>query len=122
INTYKRCVRDTGNPTALCLINEVFRISDVSWRGIGMIQGSALTLNHRYEVYDAAKRFNLKIETTTTSFPDGCECGKILIGEKTPNMCVNFGCLCTPDHPLGPCMTSSEGACAAYYRYGGSEN
>ncbi len=122
MNTYRRCVSDDGNPAALHLIKEVFRISDVSWRGIGWIKDSALTLNSRYEEYDAFKRFGLEMESTPAIFLDGCECGKILIGEKTPNMCVNFGCLCTPDHPLGPCMTSSEGACAAYYRYGGSEN
>lgn len=121
INTYKRCVSDAGNPAALRLINEVFQISDVSWRGIGMIQGSALTLNNGYEEYDAYKRFSLKIEATTASFPGGCECGKVLIGEKTPGTCVNFGCLCTPDHPIGPCMISSEGACAVYYRFGGDE-
>lgn len=117
VNTYKRCVSDAGNPTALRLINEVFRISDVSWRGIGMIKGSALTLNNNYEEYDAYKKFGLKIETTTDSFPEECECGKILIGVKTPDMCINFGRLCTPNHPIGPCMISSEGACAVYYKF-----
>ena len=118
-NTYKRCVNDAGNPAALRLINEVFQITDVDWRGIGMIRGSALTLNNRYEEYDANKVFSLKIETTAASYPDKCECGKILIGEKTPDACMNFGSLCTPDHPIGPCMISSEGACAVYYRFGG---
>lgn len=121
INTYKRCVSDSGNPSALRLINEVFRISDVSWRGIGMIQDSALTLDNSYEEYDACKKFNLEIETSTDSILDGCECGKILIGEKTPDMCQNFGCMCTPEHPIGPCMISSEGACAVYYRFGGGK-
>ncbi|MDD4495042.1 MAG: hydrogenase formation protein HypD, partial [Eubacteriales bacterium] len=121
VNTYKRCVRDIGNPAALRLINEVFRISDASWRGIGTIHGSALTLNNSYEEYDAYRKFNLITETTTAPFPDGCECGKILIGAKTPDVCQNFGCQCTPDHPIGPCMISSEGACAVYYRFGGGE-
>lgn len=121
MNTYKMCVSDTGNPAALRLINEVFQISDVSWRGIGMIQDSALILNKSYEQYDAIKRFGLEMESTPAAFPDGCECGKVLIGEKTPDLCVNFGRLCTPDHPIGPCMISSEGACAAYYRFGGGE-
>lgn len=86
-----------------------------------MIQGSALTLNNSYEEYDAYKRFSLEIEATTAPFSDGCECGKILIGEKTPDMCINFGCLCTADHPIGPCMISSEGACAVHYRFGGDK-
>lgn len=121
MNAYKRCVSNAGNPVALRLMNEVFRISDVSWRGIGMIRDSALILNHSYEEYDASRRFGLKMESAPTVFPDGCECGKVLIGEKTPDMCVSFGRLCTPDHPIGPCMISSEGACAAYYRFGGGE-
>ena len=121
MNAYKRCVGDAGNPVALCLMNEVFRISDVSWRGIGIIGDSALILSHSYEKYDASRRFGLKMESAPAAFLDGCECGKILIGQKTPDMCVNFGRLCTPDHPIGPCMISSEGACAAYYRFGGGE-
>lgn len=121
MNTYKRCVRDAGNPVALRLIKDVFDSSDVSWREIGLIRDSALILNHRYEEYDASRRFGLKMESAPTAFPDGCECGKVLIGEKTPDMCVNFGRLCTPDHPIGPCMISSEGACAAYYRFGGGK-
>jgi len=121
MNTYRRCVSDTGNPAALRLMNEVFGISDVSWRGIGMIQDSALTLNNSYEEYDAFKKFGLEMESNPDAFPNGCECGKVLIGEKTPDMCVNFGRLCTSDHPIGPCMISSEGACAAYYRFGGGE-
>ncbi|MPM05907.1 Hydrogenase maturation factor HypD [bioreactor metagenome] len=119
MNTYKRCASDAGNPVALRLMNEVFRISDVSWRGIGIIGDSALILNRSYEEYDASRRFGLKMESASAAFPDGCECGKVLIGEKIPDMCVNFGCLCTPDHPIGPCMISSEGACAAFYRFGG---
>lgn len=121
MNTYRRCVNDTGNPAALCLINEVFRLSDVNWRGIGKIKDSALTLSNNYQAFDAFCRFGLNIESFPVTFPEECECGKILIGEKTPDMCVNFGRLCTPDHPIGSCMISSEGACAAYYRFGGGE-
>lgn len=121
INTYKSCVSDAGNLTAQRLINEVFEISDASWRGIGIIQNSALTLNSNYEEYDASKKFSMELVSTPAVFPDGCECGKVLIGKKTPDMCVNFGRLCTPEHPIGPCMISSEGACAAYYRFGGGE-
>jgi len=121
INTYKRCVSNAGNPVALRLMNEVFGISDVSWRGIGIIRDSALILNHSHEEFDASRRFGLKMESAPAAFPGGCECGKVLIGEKTPDMCKNFGCLCTPDHPIGPCMISSEGACAVYHRFGGGE-
>ncbi|MGE4277090.1 MAG: hydrogenase formation protein HypD [Lawsonibacter sp.] len=121
MNPYKRCVSEPGNPTALRLIKEVFECSDVSWRGIGRIPDSALTLNNRYEAYDACKRFGLELKSAPAACSDGCECGKVLIGEKTPDMCVNFGRLCTPDHPIGPCMISSEGACAAYYRFGGGK-
>lgn len=119
MNTYKRCVCDTGKMLALDLINEVFEISDVNWRGIGMIKNSALILNKNYKEYDALIKFNIEMPSSTNLFPNECECGKVLIGEKTPDKCVNFGCKCTPEHPIGPCMISSEGACAAYYRYGG---
>ncbi len=119
MNTYKRCVCDTGNMLALDLINEVFEISDVNWRGIGKIKDSSLILNTNYKEYDALIKFGIEIQSSTNLFPNECECGKVLIGEKTPDMCVNFGCKCNPQHPIGPCMISSEGACAAYYRYGG---
>lgn len=119
MNTYKRCVCDTGNIAALKLMDEVFEISDVNWRGIGKISNSAFILNRNFEEYDAIKKFGIEIQADSDFFPDECECGKVLIGEKTPDMCMNFGCQCTPEHPIGPCMISSEGACAAYYRYGG---
>ncbi|WMJ83785.1 hydrogenase formation protein HypD [Oscillospiraceae bacterium LTW-04] len=121
INTYKRCVSDTGNEAALSLMNEVFKISEVSWRGIGKIKDSAMILNGNYEAFDACKKFGIEVKSNPHPFPHECECGKVMIGEKTPDMCKNFGCQCTPEHPLGPCMTSSEGACSAYYKYGGSE-
>lgn len=119
LNTYQRCVCDTGNKLALQLIDEVFEIADVNWRGIGRIKDSALTLNRNYKEYDALIKFGIEIQASTNLFPDDCECKRVLIGEKTPDMCVNFGGRCTPMHPIGPCMISSEGACAAYYRYGG---
>lgn len=121
INTYKRCVSDAGNKAALKLINEVFEISDASWRGIGVIKNSAFAVNKQYEEFDALKKYNIEIKHDADYFSEECECGKVLIGEKTPNMCRNFGGCCTPDHPKGPCMISSEGACSAYYRYGGGE-
>lgn len=119
MNTYKRCVCDTGNMPALNLLNEVFEISDVNWRGIGMIENSSLILNRDYKEYDALIKFGIEMHSSSNPIINECECGKILIGEKTPDKCVNFACKCTPEHPIGPCMISSEGACAAYYRYGG---
>lgn len=121
INTYKRCVSVTGNQAALALMNDVFNISDVNWRGIGEIDNSALILNSDYQNYDALKKFKIKINSNLCSFPVECACGKVMIGKITPDMCANFGYHCTPEHPAGPCMISSEGACAAYYRYGGGE-
>lgn len=119
MNAYKRCVCDTGNRRARNLIQEVFKISDVNWRGIGMIKDSAFLFNRHYQEYDALIKFGIQMHSSSKSFPSECECGKVLIGEKTPDQCVNFAGKCTPQHPIGPCMISSEGACAAYYRYGG---
>lgn len=121
INTYKLCVCDEGNQAALSLIDDVFSISDVNWRGIGKIANSALILNSDYEDYDALKRFSIEIKSDSQSLPVECACGKVILGKATPDMCENFGYHCTPQHPIGPCMISSEGACAAYYRYGGGE-
>ncbi len=119
MNTYKTCVCDTGNMIALNLIEEVFEISDMNWRGIGMIKDSGLILSRNYKEFDALIKFDIEMHSGNNPFPDECECGKVLIGDKTPDKCLNFACKCTPGHPLGPCMISSEGACAAYYRYGG---
>lgn len=121
INTYKMCVCDVGNQAAQSIMNQVFKISDVNWRGIGVIKDSALQLNSNYQDYDAYKKFGLEIKSDSYSFPLECACGQVMIGKITPDMCANFGCHCTPHHPIGPCMISSEGACAAYYRYGGGE-
>ena len=122
INTYKLCVSDAGNQAALSLMNQVFKISDVNWRGIGKIKDSALVLNSDYQDYDALKRFGLEIKLDSQPLPLECACGQVMIGETTPDMCANFGYHCTPQHPIGPCMISSEGACAAYYRYGSGES
>lgn len=121
INTYKKCVSDNGNQAALSLMNDVFKISNANWRGIGKINDSALVLNSNYQDYDALQKFGMKIKSDSQPLPVECACGQVMIGETTPDMCVNFGCRCTPQHPIGPCMISSEGACAAYYRYGGDE-
>jgi len=116
-NLYKRCVSFYGNTIAQCMINEVFDVADGNWRGIGTIRNSALVLNYKYEHLDAVKRFGLQIEQYSS--PVNCLCSEILLGLKLPYQCSLFGSVCTPNHPSGPCMVSSEGACAAHFTYGG---
>ena len=105
-----------GNRIALSLISETFVLRDrFAWRGLGRLPASALSLSPAYAAFDAEKRFGL-IEHDV---PDNkaCECGAILRGEKEPRDCKAFGTVCTPIHPIGACMVSSEGACAAYFSY-----
>lgn len=116
-NLYRRVVREEGNTTALAMMNHVFQACDAHWRGIGEIPGSGLSLKEAYERYDAWKVFDLK--DTGGEEPKGCRCGEILKGRLQPEECALFGKSCTPERPIGACMVSSEGACAAYYRYGG---
>lgn len=116
-NQYKRCVSKAGNTKARKIMGEVFEVTDGVWRGIGNVRDSALILNKQYEMLDATKKFNIHVDLGHSI--TGCECSDILIGRKTPDMCARFGISCTPQNPAGPCMVSSEGACAAYYRYGG---
>jgi hydrogenase expression/formation protein HypD len=117
VNDYKRVVRPQGNPNAQELINEVFEPSDASWRGLGMIAGSGLRFKGPYRRFDAATQ--LPVETRPARDDPRCQCAAILTGSRTPDNCGLFGRECTPDDPVGPCMVSSEGTCAAYYRYGG---
>lgn len=119
VNLYKRCVSFCGNTIAERMINEVFDVADGDWRGIGTIRNSALILNDKYEHLDAVKRFGIKIEQYSS--PVNCLCSEILLGLKLPYQCSLFGSVCTPEHPSGPCMVSSEGACAAHLRYRGDE-
>jgi hydrogenase expression/formation protein HypD len=116
-NEFTRAVNAQGNARAQALMNEVFVVRDAfEWRGLGSIPLSALTLRDAYARFDAEKRFGLPTRTV----PDHprCECGPILRGHKRPQDCVLFGNVCTPDQPVGSCMVSSEGACAAHYSYG----
>lgn len=116
-NLYKRCVSSTGNTVAQHIMNEVFEVDDGVWRGIGIIRNSALVLNEKYKYLDAVKVLGLDIDQSSS--PANCLCSEILLGIKLPHQCRFFGTTCTPDHPSGPCMISSEGACAIHYRYGG---
>lgn len=115
-NQYCRSVRRAGNRQARETVNEVFEIGDRAWRGIGEIPRSGLRLRDAYRRFDAASRF----ETDAAPAPEPAECisGLVLRGIRKPVECAEFGARCTPEHPLGAPMVSSEGACAAYYLYG----
>lgn len=116
-NEFIRAVRPSGNEKAIAVMNEVFEVRDsFEWRGLGSVPRSALKLREEFSEFDAEKRFGLKYRFV----PDNkaCECGAILRGEKRPGECRAFGTVCTPETPIGSCMVSSEGACAAYYTYG----
>lgn len=115
-NQYSRVVSKEGNPLALEKTYEVFEAADAVWRGIGEIPDSGLSVRKEYEDYDAWKVFDIKLDTTEE--PKGCLCGEVLKGKKTPKDCKLFNKACTPENPVGSCMVSSEGTCAAYYKYG----
>jgi hydrogenase expression/formation protein HypD len=114
-NQYSRSVRREGNRPAQELIRQVFRVVPRKWRGIGEIPHSGLGLQPRYAAFDAESRFGVADRTVEES--SECISGTILKGLKKPFECPAFGTNCTPEHPLGATMVSSEGACAAYYRY-----
>jgi len=116
-NQYRSVVREEGNPTAVSAIWEVFRPADAHWRGIGPIPGSGLELGDGYKDRDI--RAALHIEVPERPEPRACSCGEVLRGLKLPPDCPLFGKACTPEKPVGACMVSTEGSCAAYYRYGG---
>jgi len=113
---YKRAVRKKGNEKARRLLDIVFKPCDAEWRGLGVIRRSGLKLKEKYKAFDGKKEFNVKIIRTNTT--KGCLCGEVLMGAKKPTDCKLFGKRCAPKSPVGPCMVSSEGTCAAYYRYG----
>jgi len=114
-NQYLRAVRKEGNEAARDLIRRVFTVVPRKWRGIGEIARSGLGINDEYQSFDAERRFRL--ETGEVDEPSECISGLVLQGVKKPFECSAFGTRCTPDQPLGAPMVSSEGACAAYYRY-----
>jgi len=114
-NAYGRAVTDAGNPAARKLLQEVFKTADVAWRGIGVIAGSGLKIRDSFAAFDAERTFVLTLPEAKE--PKGCACGEILIGSKIPPECALYKKVCTPIDPVGPCMVSSEGTCAAYYRY-----
>ncbi len=116
-NAYTRAVSWQGNARAQQMVNEIFQPVDMEWRGLGMIPESGLAIRDSYAHFDAEKRFDIKLEPAEE--PKGCRCGEILKGKEQPPQCPLFGSRCTPTNPVGPCMVSSEGTCAAFYKYGG---
>ncbi len=116
-NQYQRVVRNEGNPLALRAIAETMELRPTfEWRGLGFISQSALRLRPEYAELDAEVRFELP--GVRVADPKACQCGEVLKGAIRPWECKVFGTACTPEHPIGTCMVSSEGACAAYYNYG----
>ena len=115
--TYRKVVKPEGNQRALDILYSVFKPCDANWRGIGNIKSSGLTLKPEYKKYNTLKKFS--IEVPRSKIPKGCICGNVLLGVSLPWDCKMFGTKCTPLTPVGPCMVSSEGSCAAYYKYGG---
>jgi hydrogenase expression/formation protein HypD len=116
-NQYGRVVKDEGNPQALALLAEVFELRPhFEWRGLGFISQSALKLNDGYSEFDAELRF--RMPGLRVADPKACQCGEVLKGVIKPWECKVFGTACTPETPIGTCMVSPEGACAAYYNFG----
>jgi len=117
-NQYSRSVRSDGNPDARAIMRDVFRVIPRRWRGIGDIAESGLGLTEAYADYDAERRFGAA--RAAADHDSECIAGRVLRGDAKPTDCPAFGARCTPEHPLGVTMVSSEGACAAYYRYRGA--
>jgi hydrogenase expression/formation protein HypD len=115
-NQYTRVVREEGNPIALKLLDEIFEPSPSNWRGIGVIPNTGMKIREKYADFDAALVFS-DLEVPPPKEVKGCRCGEVLRGVAFPYDCSLFGKACTPESPIGPCMVSSEGSCAAYYRY-----
>jgi len=114
-NQYTRLVKAEGNKAGQALIREVFDAADVAWRGLGVIPGSGLRIREEFAAFDAERNIDFTPEPTVEK--EGCICGELLQGIKTPQECPLFGIHCTPVGPVGPCMVSSEGCCAAAYKY-----
>jgi hydrogenase expression/formation protein HypD len=117
-NVYTRAVPTLPNPRAREILAEVFAPGDAEWRGLGVIPGSGVSIREKYGRYDARARFPEILAQVPPPRPSACRCGEVLRGALAPKQCPLFGDKCTPADPLGPCMVSSEGACAAVYRFG----
>jgi hydrogenase expression/formation protein HypD len=116
-NCYTRAVDMEGNAKARALMDEVFAPADSEWRGLGTIPDSGLVLREKYSRFDGLRQLGIPLQPAKE--PKGCRCGDILKGRLLPPDCPLYGSACTPLQPVGPCMVSNEGTCAAYYRYSG---
>lgn len=112
---YARGVMPEGNPVAMAAIDEVFETCTSTWRGLGEIPGSGYRIREEFAQFDAMWRFAPEVEPTVEH--KGCRCGDVLRGVMAPSECPLFRTVCSPENPVGPCMVSSEGSCAAYWRY-----
>ncbi|MCX6277264.1 MAG: hydrogenase formation protein HypD [Bacteroidetes bacterium] len=112
---YQRVVQSEGNKIAQGFLSQVFELKDDRWRGLGIIPKSGLKIRNEFSFFDAEKNFNVTVPEPAD--PKGCICGSILRGLKTPNDCSLFAKVCTPSFPVGACMVSGEGNCAAFYKY-----
>jgi hydrogenase expression/formation protein HypD len=118
-NAYPRAVSEQGNPRAREMMDRVFEPADAVWRGIGAIPQSGLKIREEFAAFDAQHVFSIDIQAVPE--PRGCACGSILTGAMTPPQCPLFRTVCKPTDPVGPCMVSTEGTCAAWYRYHGGD-
>lgn len=121
-NQYARIVPEHGNPISIAAIEDVYeRRPSFEWRGLGEIDASGLKIRDRYKAFDAEEKFGIGYAAgpRVVQEPEGCECGAVMTGRMKPTACPQFGKGCTPEMPLGALMVSSEGACAAYWQYGG---
>ncbi len=116
-NCYTRVVREVGNPPARKLVHAFMEPCDAEWRGIGVLKNSGMQLREAFAAFDARKKFSIPAVEGRPN--PACRCGDILCGDAAPPDCPLYKKICTPDHPVGACMVSSEGACSAFYRYGG---
>ena len=114
-NAYPRAVSDKGNLLAQTMLHACFEPREDDWRGLGAIPGSGLRLREELRAFDARARFH--VTATSESAPTACRCGEVICGRLGPEGCPLFGKRCTPEDPVGPCMVSSEGACAARYKF-----
>jgi len=118
VNAYSRIVKSEGNPLAVAAYEKVFQTADAAWRGIGVIPMSGLVVRGPYKRYDASEKYGIVFSPSEPALqPVGCSCGSVLKGKIKPSACPLFGAACRPRTPVGPCMVSSEGSCAAYYKY-----
>ncbi len=116
LNEYSRVVKPEGNTIAQKIIEDVFEPVSSPWRGIGRVNDGGLVIREQYEVFDANKKFNIKIEKSQ-DIPPGCSCHLVMVGKLYPYECKLFKKECTPINPIGPCMVSMEGTCSIYYKY-----